>query len=261
MSKKHDALAVQDDAPTAIIARPDYLVGEDNNAGLENAALPRRPARLVLCQSTNPQGKKSNPDYIEDLEEGQLFNDTEGTIYGTGPVKFIIVAALPERWIEFFDPKVDGKSGVKDFSIPPGDARRDFRDDGKGNRIKPVATEFRDFLVLLPETNEILVLSLKGTQIKASEKLVKLAKSASAPVQSQIFQIETVPDRKDSYSFFNVKFTRAPEKFASADLYAYAKKAYQGYKDVTIDVTTDVPEGGEVVEGSSQPIDDTDIPF
>lgn len=262
---KNDAVAIKDQ--TALTTY-DFSQDGDVNAGLENAAPSRRPAKLVLCQSTTPQSKKSNEDaYIPGLEEGNFFHSSEGTIYGNGPIRFVIVTALPARWIEFFDPKVDGKSGVKDFVIPVGDKRRDFRDDGKGGRLKPIATEFRDFLIFLPDTKELLVLSLKGTQITASEKMVDLAKTMRDPetgdrlsMHRQIFTVTSVVDRKNDYTFYNVKIVRATEKVASDNLFRLVRGAYEEYKNVTIEVTAEAESSepgavreGTIVEGEAVP--------
>lgn len=257
--KKTEALAVQEEVVTAIAA-PDFLNDVNPHEGLENAPASRRPLRIVLSQSTTPQTKRANEEeYIDGLEEGMLFNNTERTIYET-PVKFVLINVLPPRWIEFFDPKVDGKSGVKDFNVPPGDLRREFRDDGKGGRLKPLATEFRDMLLWLVDTKEILVLALKGTQIKKAEKLVELIKSAGKSGHGQVFLVEPVADKKNDYSFYNVKFSRAPEKWTSPDVFAAVRSAYQSYKDVQVNITVDVAASDDDVIDST-PIADTDIPF
>jgi hypothetical protein len=133
-----------------------------------------RPPRLGLAQSNSPQVKRGNPKTIDGLREGDLFNDLTQQVYGEGPLEIVVIRYLGHRAMQFRDMKEGG--GVIDFNVPLDDPRCQFTDGppdpvtGKPTRVKPIATHFYDYLVWLPETSEIVALSMKGTSLKAAKE-------------------------------------------------------------------------------------------
>jgi hypothetical protein len=188
---------VVDDEPQGGVDGTDTL-------GREDFQLPR----LVLCQSMTPQRKKTEQSYLKGLDEGMFFDNVEGTIYGEGPLYFAVVRMLGTRHIEFHS--ADDGGGVKDFDVKPGDPRTRFTTetrDGREVRVKPKATLFYDYLILLLSPDgrrHLITMSLKGTQIKMAKTFNSFLKTA----KYGLFSIASVPDKRDDYSFFNVKIER-----------------------------------------------------
>jgi hypothetical protein len=153
----------------AIMAVAADLI-EDAGRGTENIGTEDvRPPRILICQANSPYRKPGDAKQIKGLNELDIFNDLSGDNYGQGPLKFCVLHTMKPRYVEF-NPMEDG-GGVKDFNVPAGDPRTQFTTNELGEREKPVATMFRDFLVFLPEHDEVAVLSMKGSQLKVAIQL------------------------------------------------------------------------------------------
>jgi hypothetical protein len=128
-----------------------------------------RPPRLSLCQDGTPQRKRGNPKYIEGLEDGMYFNSLSQEIYGRGPLPIIVIQKLKTNYMQF-TPGELGK--VLDYDIPEGDPRTrpTLGPDGKW-AAKPVATQFDNYLILLPNTGEVMTLSFKSTALVSARQL------------------------------------------------------------------------------------------
>lgn len=163
-----------------------------------------RPPRLMICQSGSPQRKPDNPKQIEGLNELDLFNSLSNEIYGRD-ITFAVITALGSHWVEF-----DAELKVVDPNVPEGDPRTEWTDNEAGERVKPRATKFYDYLVWLIEHNEVVAFSLKSTQIKNAIKLNGLLKLplkmegriiANPPAWARIYKIETKMESDKGYSW------------------------------------------------------------
>ena len=158
--------------------------------------------RLSLAQKMSPQLEKSDPKYIESLEFGELFNDLEGTNYGTGPLHFTVVRADRPRGIEF-NPIEDG-GGVRDFNVPLNDARMSFGPNGE----KPIATLFYDYILMLLPSQELIALSLKSSALKVARQLNGFMKMRGMPSFTGKYGLttETVTNNKgQAYAVYIIK--------------------------------------------------------
>lgn len=114
--------------------------------------------RLCVAQALSHQRKKSNPLYIPDLEEGQIFNDVTSRIYGES-IGLTVISYLGKRGIE-----MDGNK-IVDFNVPLDDPRLQWNGDEK-----PIATLLMDFVLLL-DTGEVVLWSAKKSQIRTARRL------------------------------------------------------------------------------------------
>jgi len=209
---KTEVAAVPGEETKALAAIPADLVQHagqgTQNLGKEDA----RPPRLMICQSGSPQRKPDDPKEIEGLRELDLFNDLTGEIYGRGPLRFVVVLCLGARHIEF-NPMEDG-GGVKDYDVKPGDPRTQFTtDQASGERVKPVATKFYDYVVWLPDYSDVVALSMKSTQLKVAMRLNGLLMSAlkipgagvvpNPPSWARTFELGTAMEKDAQYSWGN----------------------------------------------------------
>lgn len=171
MAKKETAVAVVEAQETALATIPQDLL-DAQGAGTENIkASDVRPPRLQICQVGSAQIKKSNPKYIEGIQAGDLFNSLSGEKYEK-PLKFFVIQRLPSTYRQF-DRNELGK--VLDYDIPEGDPRT-IPTTVNGKWTKPVATQFDSYLVMLPDTFEIVTLSFKSTGLKAARQLDSMLK-------------------------------------------------------------------------------------
>ena len=183
--------------------------------------------RIAIAQDLSPQLKEEKAEYIEGLKFGQLFNTLTGENYGQGPIEFIIID-MQKRAIEF-----DADNNVVDFNVPWDDPRCEFTDGPDGKRIKPVATRFYDYILLLqgdPEdplypTNEMVVLSLKRAQMPIAKKLNALMSVRPGAAWAGRYRMAAFTDHKGNFTYGNIKISPSgptdPRSIAIAEA-AYA---------------------------------------
>lgn len=200
-----------------LVTVPSDLI-RDAGRGTEDIGVEDvRPPRILICQSGSPQRKPDDAKQIPGLNELDIFNDLSGEIYGRGPLKFVVIKAFRPRYIEFAP--MDQGGGIVDFDVKSSDPRTQFSTDANGKRVKPRATKFHDFLVWLPDHQEIAVLTMKSTQIPVAVQLngkmklplkgelihpaLKGQVIAEPPAWARTFSVSTVMARRDSYAWGN----------------------------------------------------------
>jgi hypothetical protein len=243
------AMTVKEQEETAL-ALLEELEGHAGEGSQGLGADDVRPPRLTLAQSGSPQVKKGDPARIEGLEEGHLFNNLTRQIYGD-KVRVVVVKFLEKRAMEFW-PKDSGQTGVKDFDVALDDPRLEFTTDPKtGKRTKPTATLFFDYLVYLPDTDELVTMSLKNSQLKVAKDINTYIKGdikvggqtiKNPPAWFNTFTLQTASksDNVNRWSILKMDppvLTEAPHRKRAAEISAtFAKKT------VVIDRDTDAKE-------------------
>lgn len=188
---------------TALEAYDDLI--EDAGVGTEGIGSDDvRPPVMKLCQSGSPERKPDNAKQIQGLNELDLFNSLSSEIYGR-KVRFTVIAMLGHKWIEF-----DDELKVVERDIPDGDPRTEWSEGENGERIKPVATKFYDYLLWLVDKNELVAFSLKSTQIKNAIKLNGLLKLPlkindkvimNPPAWARVYTLETKMEQDKQYAW------------------------------------------------------------
>jgi len=245
-----DALATRG---STALARPSFIK-EGDVRGTENITTNdiKFPA-LRLAQAMSPEVKRADPAYLAGLREGELFNSITRQVYGEEPVHLVIVNQLGHRNVEF-DP--DDRNVVLAGDIPDDDPRCDFTFqtiDGVQKRIKPRATRFYDYLVLLIREGvdpELMTLSLKSTQLKKAKVLNSQLKLSKLPTFAHLFKATPVPEHKGANSWYGWRFDAVG--YVSEELYNLASKDYDKMQGKSVVVEADVAEVKD---------DDDSIPF
>jgi len=168
---------------TGIVAFEDFLTtdrpegkdeGELGNEGIgrEDVTMPRIGLAQMMSPEINPTHERS----IDGLKFNELFHTGWRKPLGPGPLHFVILRRYDPRWIEFFP--IDQGGGVKEFNVQKGDPRTDFTTGTDGKRVKPIATMFYDYIVLLLNDldltnpmNNVVALSFKSSGLKAAKNL------------------------------------------------------------------------------------------
>lgn len=166
MAKKDDALTAPSDVKTALAtaATADSTDIRGKDFDMADVQWPR----LALAQKTSPQIDPGKPDaYIDGLRQTQMFNTLTHENYGNGPLRFAVIRTSKHA-MEF-----DADSKVVRRHVPLDDKALQFTTDANGKSVKPKATLFQNYLILL-EDGSIAVLSMKGTQHKVASHLNSL---------------------------------------------------------------------------------------
>lgn len=178
-----DETAITKTQPQALAPAPDYIKkGRDGleDIGKQDVLIPR----LALAQALSPQVTVGDPNLIEGLKVGDMFNSMTGTIYGR-EVRVQILRKDRPRAMEFY-PQDDG-GGVKDPDVPLNDPRLKWGEDGE----KPQATLFRDYIAVLLPSREIIALSFKSSGIKVAKALNGLIVMRNRPIYAGAYTITT----------------------------------------------------------------------
>lgn len=266
--------ALQTTGPRALTPAEQQEFDElmkDAGRGTENiGANDVRPPRLMLCQAGSPQRKPDDPKQIPGLNELDLFNSLTGENYGRS-VNFAVIASLGSHYVEF-----DKDNNVVDREVPPNDPRTEWPKaadgspllDEKGRKVKPVATHFRDYLIWLVDSQEVVVLSFKSTTMSMAIKLNGLLKSplkiadrilGNPPAWARTYNVKTEMTRDGdlSWGIFNLSQVGTTDidtrrnLSAMADMYSKRK--------VEIDRTDEVINGDAAPAQPSTAGDATDM--
>lgn len=238
---------------------PDYLSEFDGtegkeNIGREDLAIPR----LALAQKMSPEIDPEQPErFIEGLKIGDLFNNQTKEIYGPGPIELVVLYVAPPKFIEFNSPEPN--SGIKDMDVPHNDPRTKWTKDASGKGVKPLATKFYSFIVMLLPNLEIIGLSFKSTGLKTAMKLnMLIANRKKAPVYAGKYMLGTATAMgpKGPYKIYSIDNSNLATPFSATkpdgsfmpgwlnrEMVLGAKEYFDQFKDrkdVIIDITNDV---------------------
>jgi hypothetical protein len=200
--------------------------------------------RLALAQSGHAEVKKSSGKKIEGLEEGEFFNTLTKKTYGEK------VTVVP---IAFFKNYIHWKSqdeggGIiamyqTKAEVPAG--QLDFGQDEEGNQTKPVVMEYRNFLCVLPDhDDDLVVVSLKSTATKVAKQWYTLTRFGGAPIFAKRYELQSVAESRGGNDFFGLSVT--PKGFNSrenAEQYAVLRQAFGA--NVKFDIEKPDEEGDE----------------
>jgi hypothetical protein len=240
-----------------MVDMPDFLKEKKGTRGTEliegsDMTMPR----LAICQSTNPQRKKTNAKYIEGLEEGDIFNSLTGNIYEK-PVHIIPLFFYKSR-ILFKD--IDEGGGVLCMSndaihCPLNHGGICLHNQWGQDGTPPECTELYNFAVIVKETRELAVLSLKSTGIKAAKDLNSMIRMRKRDAFAGVYAINTVADKKHNQDFFAVTATNAGWN-SDPELFKFCEEAYEALAP-----KVKAGEIGMDVEGAESELSESDKAF
>ena len=218
MSPKHEtdtqALAVVGNLALASVDEAAKDSAEDLALNPEFDQSEIRLPQLKICQSMTPQRKRNDPSFIAGLQEGDLFNDASGRIYGQGPLTFLML----KYWVNYikFNPLEQGggiacRGTLGRDGIVRDEAGTVLRTGFGPKGEKPEVTKFMNYLFYLPDTQEVVWFSAKSTFIRVMRafhtalrgvhgiadfrKVCTLASTATKNTAGQEFYVPVIPKR------------------------------------------------------------------
>lgn len=258
MSKSNNekGLAVQNKNTGISVSEevPDFLRAEvGNQAGMEavdqtDLIMPR----LGLCQSLSPQRRKSDPAYIEGLEEGKLFNTVTKEIYGD-ELEIVLLFFFKNR-IKYFP--IDEGGGIDCSSqngldggriSPEGCSACRFsiwgngaKDDEHGNDA-PECTLYHNYMAWIPGEGTPIAISYKATGLKGSKQLLASIRLTRLPMYAKRYKVTVVEMRDGSNVWFEKKVT--PLGFVEKEAFIEMEKYFNALRATDFKVDTTGEEG------------------
>ncbi len=222
--------------PTTALALADDADRNDRR-GKENLDLDRLVLpRIAAAQKTSPEIEEGNARFIDGLKMFAMYNTLTQEVYGNGPLKFVVVRSLSFKAIQF-----DKDLKVVDRDVKKGDARLDFTTDENGQRVKPLATEFREYLILL-EDGSVAALSFKSTQVSVANKLDSFINYHPGAAWLRLYTLSSA--KKDFPSGPAAQFAVRFVGKAPAELVELAESIYVNTETKVIDVNRDTTVEG-----------------
>jgi hypothetical protein len=220
-----------------------------------------RLPQLKVCQSMTPQRKRSDPSYIEGLQEGDLFNDASGQNYGQGPLKFVML----KYWVNYikFNPLEQGggiacRGTLGRDGIVRDEAGNVLRTGFGPKGEKPEVQKLMNYLLYLPDTQEIVWFSAKSTSIKVMRQFHTALRGVSGIADfRKVFTLSTASTKNTAGQEFSVPvIPKRPIGIvpAEAPLTAHLKQ-------LAHDLATKVVDTSAVESADEQAIDGDEVPF
>ena len=229
-----------------IIPFDDDMLSEGTGleeAGADDYAIPF----LRVLQSMSPQLKKSDGKYIQGAEEGNLFNTVTESYYDGTEGVAIIPCAYKKKYIEWIPREKGG--GFVDDSHDASVLKQCNKND-KGRFIwtndNEIAETAEYYCILLADESapEQVLLSLTSSQLQFSRRWNTMlnnarvensqGQSVAAPMFSYIYNLTTIPQSNDQYSWMGLSIEKArptPRPLAMAAL-DFMKAARSGEVEV-----------------------------
>ena len=229
---------------------PEFLRQQQGNrAGMEDveqsdSLMPR----LGLCQALSPQRRKSDPSYIEGLQEGQFFNTVTQEIYGE---ELEVIALFFFKNRIKFNP-IDEGGGI-DCSSPNGINMGRYHPDGcilcefsrwgngesstgESANDAPLCTMYHNFLAFSVSDRSPLAVSFKSTGLKVSKQFNATVRMSNLPMYAKRYKISSMIMRSGSNEWFEKRFT--PIGFVDAEQFNQMEALFKALRDKDINVDT-----------------------
>ena len=229
MSKKSESTEVVAQVAGVQEQMPEWL--QKGNAGSEDVtAKDMILPRVDVLQALSPQIKKSDPNYIDGAEQGQIFNTVTGEIYGNN------VAFVPVLFRKEFTVWKLRKAGGGFCGAYPTKGEGDAAVAGMQNPPDYECVEsHQHFCMLLTDHGpEEAVFSMTKSKLKVSRALNTLIQIAGVDRFAKAYRVDAIETSSDKGEFWSLKVH--PVGFVEQDLYQRGKGLYEMIRAGAADV-------------------------
>lgn len=224
---------------------PDFLKNQTTSRGSENVSAEDLVIpRLELVQDLSPCRKRSDPNYIEGIEEGMLYNNVTRQNYGMEAL--LIPVYFRKEWLIWKDRDAGG--GFRGAFATEAQANEALATLEDGDDCDVVDTAQHFCLLIQPETGKVeeIVVSMNKSKMKVSRKWNSLIRMNGGDSFGRIYRVGTVSEKNSkNQDYYNLVIS--PAGFPSKELYDRALELYEtiaaGKADVDRGVDDSAPEG------------------
>lgn len=215
VKKSAGELAIMDE-------RPDWVDVNSAKGSEDVTANDIILPRIDVLQALSPQIKRSNPNYIEGAEQGQIFNTVSGEIYGS-EIRFIPVV-FKREYIVWQDRELGG--GFRGAFATAEEAERERRNLENPDSHEVVETHVHFVLILRDDGRlEEAVLSMAKSKRKVSRKLNSLVQMFPGDRFARVYKLTAVEVDGQKGEFWN--FDVAPLGWASKPMWEKGLATYE----------------------------------
>jgi hypothetical protein len=204
--------------------------------------------RLSIAQSLSPELKKTNEAYIPELKLGDVFNTVTHEIYGDESIELTVIPlSFYKNYITF--KKGGGVEKMYDHKsqVPPADLQ--FTENAAKESVKPLCTEFRNFLILKLSENArpaMMCVSFKSSGTKQAKQWNSYIDATKLPAFARTYRLSVVEKVDGQNSWY--QFVVTPDVFAPEEFFNEAKAYFdqitkEGFKVDTSGLDEDESNG------------------
>lgn len=211
--------------------RPDWI-DENSARGSEDVTvndiiLPR----IDILQALSPQIKRTNPNYIEGAEQGQIFNTISGEIYGS---ELLFVPVVFKR--EFIVWQDRDLGGGFRGSFPTAEAAEAERRNLENPDSHEVVETHVHFVLVLHGDGRLeeAVLSMAKSKRKVSRKLNSLVQMFPGDRFARVYKLSAVEVDGQKGEFWN--FDVSPVGWAPKKVWEKGQATYEAINNGQRDV-------------------------
>lgn len=207
---------------------PEWLASKINDArgSEEVSASDLTIPRIELCQALSKCRKKSDPNYIDGIEEGQMYNSVSRVIYG-GEVS-VIPVYFRKEFLLWRDQSLGGGFGGSYASY--SDAQQALNSIENPEQWEIVDTAQQFVLVVLKDGGvEEAVLSMAKSKARVSRDWNSLIRMAGGPRFSRVYTVAGVAAQNSKNQDFHT-YKVAMAGFVTEEQFKYAESVYNMIK-------------------------------
>lgn len=218
--------------------RPDYM-STDSSRGSEQVdredlTIPR----VEICQSLSKVRKKSDPAFIDGIEEGDIYNNLTRQNYGVTCV--VVPVAFAKEFLLWRDQELGG--GFGGAYLTEDEAFEAHDQQEKPEEWEVVLTHQHYVLILLEDGNtEEAVISMAKSKLKVSRNWNSQIRLVGGDRWCRAFNVTGVADQNaNGQDFFNMAVT--PVGFVDEGTFKKAEALYE--QVVSGEAVADRSDGG-----------------
>jgi hypothetical protein len=219
--KKENVVINQNNQLPSYIKKGEVLRGAEN-VTKEDLVIPR----LELVQALSPCRKKTDPNYIEGIEEGMMYNNVTRKVYGNSVI--IVPVFYTKEYLLWKDRKKGGGfAGAFPTVAKAEEYRSSLQDDGD----YAILDTAQHFCLLVDGDNiEEIMLSLSKSKMKVSRILNSLVRLSEVDSFAKMYELSSVvATNQGGEEFWNYKISNG--SFVSEKVYKRAEELYTLIKE------------------------------
>lgn len=213
--------------------------------GVEDLVIPR----LEIVQALSPCLKRSDPAYIDGIEQGHFYNTVTRENYG--PVVYFVPVVFRKEFLVWRDRKLGG--GFRGAYQTFNEANLRIAEEEKPSEWAALDTGQQFGLVVKNTAGRCdeIVLSMSKSKLKVSKRFNSAIKLIGGDRFSRVYKITGVPETNDkNQEYWNLSIT--PFGFPGPAIYKAAEQMWRSVNSGDRNVVTDTTGYVEEEVGSGE---------
>lgn len=220
---------------------PDYMKGGTGRGSEDVEMQDMIIPRIEIVQALSPVLKRNDPEYIENADQGDLFNTVSRAVYEQ-PLKLVPVMYRRE-FLLWKDRKAGG--GFRGSFPTMEEAQAAYKDLMANNDGPAEIVETAQHIVLVLHedgSHEEAVLSMSRSKMKVNRGWNSLIRMKGGDRFSHVYELTVVMENGQKGEYFNYSI-HAADEFTPPEAYQAAERLYESMQSGDRRFTVDNSDG------------------